>query len=85
MQRLLTNNCKAEIIFPIAAFTLVNKGANQISETGVQATEGCSTAGGCAICSFMKMNDVEALSDLRKMKILDKEKKLYPMILKVYW
>ena len=33
----------------------------------------------------MKMNDVEALSDLRTMKILDKEKKLYLMILKVCW
>jgi quinolinate synthase len=28
---------------------------------GVKATEGCSTAGGCATCPFMKMNDFDAL------------------------
>lgn len=26
--------------------------------------EGCSTAGGCATCPFMKMNDLDALLDV---------------------
>ncbi|CAN0584988.1 unnamed protein product, partial [Laminaria digitata] len=26
--------------------------------------EGCSTAGGCATCPFMKMNDLDALMDV---------------------
>jgi quinolinate synthase len=29
--------------------------------------EGCSTAGGCATCPFMKMNDLDALLDVLEM------------------
>lgn len=28
--------------------------------------EGCSTAGGCATCPFMKMNDLDALIDVAR-------------------
>jgi quinolinate synthase len=31
---------------------------------GVAAGEGCSTAGGCATCPFMKMNTLDALIDV---------------------
>jgi quinolinate synthase len=31
---------------------------------GVAGGEGCSTAGGCATCPFMKMNDLDALHDV---------------------
>ena len=31
---------------------------------GVAGGEGCSTAGGCATCPFMKMNDLDAVHDL---------------------
>lgn len=31
---------------------------------GVPGGEGCSTAGGCATCPFMKMNDLDALNDV---------------------
>ena len=31
---------------------------------GVSGGEGCSTAGGCATCPFMKMNSLDALQDI---------------------
>ncbi|CAN0313781.1 unnamed protein product, partial [Ectocarpus sp. 12 AP-2014] len=31
---------------------------------GVPGGEGCSTAGGCATCPFMKMNDLHSLLDV---------------------
>ena len=31
---------------------------------GVAGGEGCSTAGGCATCPFMKTNDLDALQDI---------------------
>ena len=31
---------------------------------GVSGGEGCSTAGGCASCPFMKMNDLDSLVDV---------------------
>ncbi|MGK3741843.1 MAG: quinolinate synthase [Bacillariaceae sp.] len=31
---------------------------------GVAGGEGCSTAGGCATCPFMKMNDLDAVQDI---------------------
>ena len=34
---------------------------------GVSGGEGCSTAGGCATCPFMKMNSLEALEDIIQM------------------
>jgi quinolinate synthase len=36
---------------------------------GVSGGEGCSTAGGCATCPFMKMNDLDALQDIVDMVI----------------
>ena len=34
---------------------------------GVSGGEGCSTAGGCATCPFMKMNDLDAVQDIIEM------------------
>ncbi|MEN0067095.1 MAG: quinolinate synthase NadA [Myxococcota bacterium] len=50
-----------EIIFPVA-----NEAVAQTDDVfgvvpGVAAGEGCSVAGGCATCPFMKMNDLDAL------------------------
>lgn len=33
---------------------------------GNAGSEGCSTAGGCATCPFMKMNDLDSLLDVIK-------------------
>jgi len=63
---------EAEIVFPVAseAVTVVDDDPNFSIVPGVSAGEGCSTAGGCATCPFMKMNDLDTLSDIVEM-ILD--------------
>ena len=67
-----SQNVEAEIIFPVAseAMTIVDEENPDLSIVpGVSAGEGCSTAGGCATCPFMKMNDLDALSDIVDMVI----------------
>ncbi|ETV94509.1 hypothetical protein H310_11819 [Aphanomyces invadans] len=53
---------QVEIIFPVAADAVATEGDNLVP--GVQGGEGCSSAGGCATCPFMKMNDLDALFDV---------------------
>ncbi|CEG49191.1 quinolinate synthetase a [Plasmopara halstedii] len=48
-----------EIIFPVSADAITTEGEELVP--GVAGGEGCSTAGGCATCPFMKMNDIDAL------------------------
>jgi len=66
---------EAEIIFPVsseAVMTLEDCETSTMTGTnnelaivpGVAGGEGCSTAGGCATCPFMKMNDIDALQDI---------------------
>jgi quinolinate synthase len=54
-----------EIIFPAAseAIAITNDHALPVVP-GVAGGEGCSTAGGCATCPYMKMNSLDALLDL---------------------
>ena len=54
---------EAEIVFPVAAEAVMADGEGGVVP-GVSGSEGCSTAGGCATCPFMKMNDLDALMDL---------------------
>jgi len=63
------NIVEAEIIFPVAseAVATVDDDEDFALVPGVKGGEGCSTAGGCATCPFMKMNDLEALADLATM------------------
>mmetsp|Transcript_13486 Transcript_13486/g.17658 ORF Transcript_13486/g.17658 Transcript_13486/m.17658 type:complete len:546 (+) Transcript_13486:137-1774(+) len=65
------NSVEAEIIFPVAteAITAVDESdsAGLSIVPGVSGGEGCSTAGGCATCPFMKMNDIDKLSDVVEM------------------
>jgi quinolinate synthase len=54
-----------EIVFPVAAEAMAQTGdADMPVAPGVKGGEGCSTAGGCATCPFMKMNDLDALCDV---------------------
>lgn len=57
---------EAEIVFPVASEALTaTVGDEDLAVVpGVSGSEGCSTAGGCATCPFMKMNDLDALTDL---------------------
>jgi quinolinate synthase len=54
---------EVEVIFPVAAEAVAQEDTLGIVP-GVAAGEGCSTAGGCATCPYMKMNDLDALFDL---------------------
>ena len=47
------SNVEAEIVFPVAS--------DAIMGVEVSGGEGCSTAGVCGTCPFMKMNDLDRL------------------------
>lgn len=54
-----------EIVFPVAAEAIAATGDAQLPIVpGVLAGEGCSTAGGCATCPYMKMSSLDALFGL---------------------
>ena len=63
---------EAEVIFPVSSEAVMstedsdsNSDENTLSIVpGVAGGEGCSTAGGCATCPFMKMNDLDAVQDI---------------------
>jgi quinolinate synthase len=64
-------NVEAEIIFPVSADAIMSTDGDNHATTpivpGVAGGEGCSTAGGCATCPFMKMNDLDALQHIIQM------------------
>jgi quinolinate synthase len=82
LQPLITGDTTVEIIFPVAS-DAVTIGENQDVPVdnngqttmplipGVKASEGCSTAGGCATCPFMKMNDLDALMNV--LQLMDQQ------------
>ena len=52
----------AEIIFPVASDAIAQAPESGLGVLpGVAGGEGCSTAGGCATCPYMKMNSLAAL------------------------
>jgi quinolinate synthase len=56
---------EVEIIFPVAAEAIAPTGDLHLPIVpGVAAGDGCSTAGGCATCPYMKMNSLDALLSL---------------------
>jgi len=55
-------NVEAEIVFPVSSQAVVEVDGHVVP--GVAGGEGCSTAGGCATCPFMKMNDLDAVQDI---------------------
>jgi quinolinate synthase len=51
-----------EIVFPVAAEAITAAPDSPLAIVpGVGGGEGCSTAGGCATCPYMKMNSLDAL------------------------
>ncbi|HKU36950.1 MAG TPA: quinolinate synthase NadA [Polyangiales bacterium] len=53
---------QVEIVFPVASEAIAATGEQHLPIVpGVAAGEGCSTAGGCATCPYMKMNSLDAL------------------------
>jgi quinolinate synthase len=59
-----------EIVFPVAEGAVLATGDAELPLVpGVAGGEGCSTAGGCATCPYMKMNSLDALmSVLERMR-----------------
>lgn len=57
---------EVEIIFPVSSEAVMSTEAEDGLSVvpGVAGGEGCSTAGGCATCPFMKMNDVDSVFDI---------------------
>lgn len=56
---------EVEIVFPVADAAVVATGDVHLPLVpGVAGGEGCSTAGGCATCPFMKMNSLDALLEV---------------------
>ncbi len=54
-----------EIIFPVAQEAVAQSPDRSLGIVpGVAGGEGCSTAGGCATCPYMKMNSLAALLDV---------------------
>ncbi|MCA9529069.1 MAG: quinolinate synthase NadA [Myxococcales bacterium] len=61
---------RAEVVFPVASEAIAEAPGTELSVLpGVAAGEGCSTAGGCATCPYMKMNNLAALFDLLEQHI----------------
>lgn len=54
-----------EIIFPVASEAVAQTDDAELGVVpGVAGGEGCSTAGGCATCPYMKMNSLDALMEV---------------------
>ena len=69
VQRLLRDAGRAdvevEIIFPVSEEAVALAPEHDLGILpGVAGGEGCSTAGGCATCPYMKMNSLDALRDV---------------------
>jgi quinolinate synthase len=71
LERTGSDRVECEIVFPVAsdAFMTTDEAGSQSTDglaivPGVGGGEGCSTAGGCATCPFMKMNDLNSLIDV---------------------
>ena len=60
LQDVPQNDISVEIIFPVASEAVTEDETFGIVP-GVSGGEGCSTAGGCATCPYMKMNSLDAL------------------------
>jgi len=53
-----------EIVFPVASEAIAQTGESELPIIpGVASGEGCSTAGGCASCVYMKMSSLDGLED----------------------
>ena len=59
------NSPTIEIIFPVAEEAIAETTSTDMPIVpGASSGEGCSIAGGCATCPFMKMNTLDALFDV---------------------
>lgn len=71
VERLLMDNrarggseVTVDIVFPVASEAIARTDDPLSIVPGVASGEGCTTAGGCATCPYMKMNSLRALLEL---------------------
>ena len=68
---------RCEIVFPVASEAIAQTGDAELAVVpGVLGGEGCTTAGGCATCPYMKMNSLDALLDLAARVDVDDDDRL---------
>jgi len=59
------NDVEVEIIFPVASDAVTAVDGDPLGLVpGVRGFEGCTVAGGCATCPYMKMNTLDALFEV---------------------
>lgn len=64
------NMIETEIVFPVSSEAVMGINDSTLGVVpSISNGEGCSVSGGCATCPFMKMNDLDALSDVVQMVI----------------
>jgi len=69
----------AEIVFPVASEAIARDEQSGLGVVpGVAGGEGCSTAGGCATCPYMKMNSLHALKGLLERLDVEPRSNLVP-------
>jgi len=74
-----------EIVFPVASEAVMQAPGSGLGIVpGVAGGEGCSTAGGCATCPYMKMNHLDALLDLLGHAVAGHTQTLAPFAPRVY-
>lgn len=74
-----------EIVFPVASEAVaVSESPDLGIIPGVAGGEGCSTAGGCATCPFMKMNTLGGMVDILEAVGTDKESRFASFFPRTY-
>jgi len=88
VQKILADSAtdvEAEIIFPVASEAIAQTDDDELGVVpGVSGGEGCSTAGGCATCPYMKMNSLDALVDVIERLGSEKRDNLLPFFPRSY-
>jgi len=88
VQRILDESAapiEVEIIFPVAGEAVAQTDDAELGVVpGVAGGEGCSTAGGCATCPYMKMNSLDAMIDLLERTVQEPRTNLLPFFPRKY-
>ena len=79
------SDVEVEIIFPVASEAIAQAPESELKVVpGAASGEGCSVAGGCATCPFMKMNNVDSLFRVVNCVAKAQERALVPFRPKEY-
>lgn len=73
-----------DIVFPVASEAIARTDDPLAVVPGVASGEGCTTAGGCATCPYMKMNSLRALLELAERLDVEDDGALAPLHPRTY-